>query len=111
MYKPSRLLSSFQIAGFQYHDGARVLSKLKVGKKLDLVPEFDNPHDSDAVALYRKGVHLGYVPQSKSGWLAPMMRFGHGDAFECRIVQVDSKAEPWNQVRVGIYVVDVRIES
>ena len=111
MYKPSRLLSSFRIAGFQYHDGALVLSKLKVGKKLDLVLEFDNPHDPDAVAIYRKGVHLGYVPRGKIDWIAPMMRFGHEDAFECRIVQIDPEAEPWDQVRVGIYVVDARAKS
>lgn len=27
---------------------------------------------------------------------------------ECRIMQVDKKADPWKQVRVGIYVTDNR---
>lgn len=45
MYEPSKMYDSFDIAGFQYHDGALVLGSLKVGKKLDLVPEFDNPYD------------------------------------------------------------------
>ena len=106
MYKPSRLLASFYIAGFQYHDGARVLRKLKAGKKLKLVPEFDNPHDSEAVAIYCKKAHLGYVPQEASGWLPAMLYFGHADAFECRVMQVNAQADPWKQVRVGIYVAD-----
>lgn len=106
MYKPSRLLASFYIAGFQYHDGACVLDNLKVGKKLKLVPEFDNPHDSEAVAIYWKKAHLGYVPQEASGWLPAMLYFGHSDAFECRVMQVNAQADPWKQVRVGIYVVD-----
>ena len=31
MYAPSRNLFSFHIAGFQHHDGALVLGKLKAG--------------------------------------------------------------------------------
>lgn len=110
MYEPSRLLSSFHIAGFQYHDGAVVIKKLKAGKKLSLVSEFDNPYDPNAVSIRRKGVHLGYVPKDSVALLATMIRFGHADAFECRIMQVDAKADPWKQVRVGIYAVDARGE-
>ena len=43
MYEPSRVLLSFHIAGFQYADGALVLGDLKVGDKLKLCAERDNP--------------------------------------------------------------------
>ena len=56
MYKPSKLFSTFNVAGFKYYDGALALGKLKPGMKLKMVPE----------------------------------------------------PEPWNQVRVGIYVTDAR---
>lgn len=106
MYKPSRLHSEFFIAGFKYYDGPFVLGKLKAGKKLDLVAEFDNPHDPDAVAIYRKGRKIGFVPHDMNGVIAQLIRFGHGDVFECRIMQVDKDAAPHSQVRVGVYVVD-----
>lgn len=51
MYEPSRNLFSFHIAGFQHHDGALVLGKLKAGDTLELVPERDNPYDAEAIAV------------------------------------------------------------
>ena len=108
MYEPSKIMQSFFIAGFQYHDGALALKKLKPGKKLELIVEPDNPHDPDAVAIYRKGVHLGYVPGDSNAALAQLLRFGHANVLECRIMQVDKEADPWKQVRVGIYVADNR---
>ena len=102
MYEPSKIMQSFFIAGFQYHDGALALKKLKPGKKLELID------DPDAVAIYRKGVHLGYVPGDSNATIAQLLRFGHANVFECRIMQVDKKADPWKQVRVGIYVTDNR---
>lgn len=106
MYNPSRLYAEFFIAGFKYYEGPFVLGKLKTGKKLELVPEFDNPHDPNAVAIYRKGKKIGFVPRVMNETLAQLLRFGHGDVFECRIMQIDKEAAPYNQVRVGIYVVD-----
>ena len=60
------------------------------------------------MAIYRKGVHLGYVPGDSNATIAQLLRFGHANVFECRIMQVDKKADPWKQVRVGIYVTDNR---
>lgn len=108
MYTPSRNLLSFYIAGFQFWDGALALEQLKAGARLDLVPEFDNPHDPNAIAIYYEGFKLGFVPQDCNEQLATMLFFGHGDAFECRVQQVAPDRSPWHQVRVGIYVVDAR---
>lgn len=108
MYEPSRNLLSFHIAGFQFWDGATVLGKLKAGDHLRLMPEPDNPHDASAVALYAGQVKLGYVPADSNEWLSVMLHFGHGDAFECVIQQVAPERSPWHQVRVGVFVKDVR---
>lgn len=108
MYEPTRKFDSFFIAGFQHHEGAFVLRKLKAGKKLDLVPEPDNPYDPCAIAIKYKGTHLGYVPRCSNQLLAQMMHYGYQGAFECCIMQVDAKADPWEQVRVGLYLVDNR---
>lgn len=108
MYEPSRIMSTFHIAGFQHHDGAFVLDKLKPGKKLKMVGEPDNPYDPNAIALRYKGVMLGYIPRIENSQFALMTYFGHANAFEARVLQVNPEAEPWNQVRVGIYVKDAR---
>ena len=108
MYEPTRLVSTFHIAGFQYYDGAFVLGKLKPGKKLKMVPEADNPYDPDAIKLRYKKAKLGYVPREHNGQLALMARCGHKGIFEARVMQVDPEADPWQQVRVGIYVTDKR---
>lgn len=108
MYEPSRMVKSFHIAGFQYHDGALVLGRLKPGMKLKMVPERDNPYDPDAIQLRYKKVNLGYVPRAENGLLALMAFYGHEGVFEVRVLQVDPEADPWKQVRVGIYVKDAR---
>ncbi|MDO5117866.1 MAG: HIRAN domain-containing protein [Eggerthellaceae bacterium] len=108
MYEPSRLIDSFYIKGFKNFDGASALKKLKVGKKLDLIPEPDNPYDPCAMRVERKGVKLGYIPKEKNYMMSLMSFYGHADVFECRILQVDRKADPWNQVRIGIFINDAR---
>lgn len=108
MFEPSRNLMSFHIAGFQYWDGALVLDQLKPGQQLELVPEFENPHDPEAVTIYFQGVKLGFVPAEMNGTISPLLYFGHGDALECRVQQVAPDRSPWHQVRVGVYVTDAR---
>ena len=102
----SRHMADFHIAGMRFGEGAAVLSKLKPGKKLTLVAEPDNPADLDAVAIYRKKVKLGYIPQEHNSLFAQLIHFGHGDVIECRILKVDPQADPWRQVRVGVYMID-----
>lgn len=108
MYEPSKLVKSFRIAGFRYYDGARVIGDLAPGKKLKMVAQPDNPYDPNAIELRYKKTKLGYVPRCENEKLALMMFYGHADVFEVRVLQVDSKAEPWGQVHVGVYVKDAR---
>lgn len=102
----SRYVADFNVAGMRYWDGAKVISKLKPGKRLRLVAEPHNPADPNAVAIYRKDVKLGYIPRDQNDLAAQLLRFGHDGVLECRILKVDKKAETWNQVRVGLYMTD-----
>ena len=99
MSSSSRYVADFNVAGMRYWDGAKVISKLKPGKRLRLVAEPHNPADPNAVAIYRKDVKLGYIPRDQNDLAAQLLRFGHDDV-------VDKKAETWNQVRVGLYMTD-----
>lgn len=71
-----------------------------------MVVENDNPYDPDAVALYWENTKIGYIPKD-SNWLpAQLLRFGHDDVLECRILKVNTEADTWKQVQAGIYVTD-----
>lgn len=102
----TRHLIDFHIAGMRFWDGATILSDLKPGCQLMLKAEPANPHDSYAVAIYYQNVKIGYVPSDMNTLPAQFLNFGHGDVFECRVLKVDPTAEPWEQIRVGIYVAD-----
>ena len=108
MYEPSRHVNTFYVAGFQRYDGALVLDKLKPGKKLKMVPEPENPYDPNAIELRYKKAKLGYVPRTENEMLALTAYYGHAGVFEARVLQVDPEADPWKQVRVGVYVTDAR---
>ena len=108
MYEPSRHVSTFFIAGFQHYDGALTLDQLKPGKKLKMVPEPANPYDPNAIELRYKKTKLGYIPRTENELLALLAFYGHKNAFEARVLQVDPQTEPWKQVRVGIYIRDAR---
>lgn len=108
MYEPSRRIDAFFIAGFQHWDGALVLGELKPGMSVDLVAEPENPYDPEAIKLVYQGVRLGYVPASQNSLLSIMAFYGHADIFEARILQVTPDADPWEQVRIGVFVKDAR---
>lgn len=102
----SRHITDFNVAGMRYWDGALVLDELKVGANLTMVVEENNPHDPDAVALYWENTKIGYIPKD-SNWLpAQLLRFGHNDVLECRVLKVNKEADTWKQLQVGIYVTD-----
>lgn len=110
MYEPSRRIDAFFIAGFQHWDGALVLSELKPGMQIDLVAEPENPYDPEAVALFHQSVKLGYVPASQNSLLSLLAFYGHGGILEARVLQVKPDADPWEQVRIGVFVKDARTE-
>ena len=105
--RPRNLLT-FHIAGFPPTTGRLCPSKIKAGDVLALVPEPDNPYDPDAVAVKYGDVMLGYVPADSVGPLSVMFHYGHGDAFECRVLQVAPERSPWHQVRAAVFVRDAR---
>lgn len=102
----SRHITDFNVAGMRYWDGALVLDELKVGANLTMIVEENNPHDPDAVALYWKDAKIGYVPRDLNWLPALLLRFGHHDVLECRILKVNKEADTWKQLQAGIYVTD-----
>lgn len=67
-------LFDFAIAGGRHHALERRLPFMKLGDRLRLAAEADNPHDGDAVAvLDQGGVRLGYVPRAANSPIARLL--------------------------------------
>ena len=111
MYERSNHIDDFFIAGFKYYDGADVLAELKPGMVLDLAPEFDNPHDSDAVTIRFRGLKLGFIPRDCNGLAAQLLYFGHADVLGCKVIQVSPEKDPSQQVRVKLFMTDHRPQA
>ena len=97
---PPLMLNRFFVAGFQYHDGARVLPYLKPGQDLDLVAEPSNPHDRFAVAVLWQGSKLGYVPRTDNKHLSRLLA-QKAELF-CRVIGTTPDENPWRAVKVEV---------
>ena len=72
------------IRGFKYYEGVSLLAQLKPEDELELVREYDNPHDDYAIAVYWEGHKLGFLPSQKNEVIANLL--DHGVLLESRIV-------------------------
>ena len=97
-------LDNFHIAGFGYWDGCEAFEHLKIGTKLDLVRETDNPFDPYAVALYYEDYKLGFIPRGSNHDISKYLDMGLKDIFEIRITRITPEAHPENQVEVIVYI-------
>jgi hypothetical protein len=90
----------FPVAGFQFHDGPRLLGAFHPGLPLELVAEPHNPHDRRAIRIEAFGRHIGYVPRSDNGPVGRMLR--HGAPLRARIISVKREGHAWDAVRVAV---------
>ncbi len=102
------ILHHFHLAGFEYYDGLDIIDKLKIGTKVSLVAETDNPHDADAIAIYYGKTKLGYVPSNHNTSLSTYLYYGYSDIFEARIQSKDLEEHPERQFRVVVKIIDNR---
>ena len=101
-------LSSFHIAGFGYWDGCEAFDSLKIGTKLELVREDDNPFDPYSVAIYYGEYKLGFIPRGNNHDISKFLDMGLGDIYEVRITRITPDVHPEQQVEVIVYVKNQR---
>ena len=97
---PRILLQESPLAGYQYHRASGVWSFLRVGEVLRLHREPANPHDPNAIAVWYKNEHLGYVPRRENRTLAQLM--DRGERLEARIVRLLEDENPWRRIRFRV---------
>ncbi len=94
------LLQESPLAGFQYHRAAAIWPFLRVGEPLLLRREPSNPHDRNAIAVWFKNEHLGYIPRRENRTLAMLM--DQGQRLEARIVRLLDERNPWRKIRIRV---------
>lgn len=92
------------IAGFSHWEGCLVLNDLKVGTKLELEHEINNPYDPQAVAIYYGDTKLGYIPASENKDISKFLELGHSTLFEARVQAVSPDSHPEKQVRIVVFI-------
>lgn len=111
MYEPTRQFLTCNVAGFSHWYGLEVFDELRPGKELRLEPEFDNPYDPNALAVFCGDTKIGYVPAKLNGMLAQLFFFGHGDIFTCKVSRVVPEEHPEHQVQMTVFVRDARADG
>jgi hypothetical protein len=96
------LVQDAPLAGFRYHRAQALWRELRVGDRLELEREADNPHDANAVAVRWRGHKLGYVPRRENAALAWAM--DRGAALRASISALAEHPNPARRLRFEVYV-------
>ena len=64
------------LAGYRHYEGAGVWRDLRIGDRLQLVREPENPHDASAVRVEWRGRKLGYLPRGDNAVAARQLDRG-----------------------------------
>jgi hypothetical protein len=86
-----RVLHTFFVAAFPFHDGPVLVPILRVGEEFKLAPEPAYSPDPTAVRIERGRDHLGYVPADLTEDV--LTRLKAGEDLVCRAKLVDPAAE------------------
>lgn len=97
------LVQSSPLAGFQFYAGRALWDEMKVGDRLVLVREPENPHDARAVRVEWRGRKLGYLPRAENRAVAEEM--DRGGRVEARIARLMRHRDPWQRILIDVYVV------
>lgn len=63
-------------ATFRPAEAKEIVRGLTIGDRVELQADPDNEYDSTAVAVYRDGVHIGFIPRTDNGPLFAVLMDG-----------------------------------
>jgi hypothetical protein len=95
------LVQSSPLAGFRYHAAAEVWHELRVGDRLELRREPDNPYDANAVSVCWRGRKLGYLPRRENA--AMSWGLDRGQRLGARISRLAQHPNPARRIEVEVY--------
>lgn len=96
------LVQSSPLAGFRYHAGAEAWPEMRIGDRLELAREPDNPHDPAAVSVSWRGRKLGYVPRRDNAALA--WALDRGERLQARISRLAEHRNPSRRLELEVFI-------
>lgn len=96
------LVQSSPLAGFRYHEAKALFSDIRLGDRLELVREPDNPYDANAVRVEWRGKKLGYVPRRQNAALAWAM--DRGESVSARVSRLREHRNPQERIQFEVFV-------
>ena len=94
------LLQTCPVAGFQFYDGERVWSRLRIGALLELRREAGNPHDDRAVEVWWEQYKLGYLPRRDNAVASQWL--DRGIPLHVRLFRRRQSRDPWRRLELAI---------
>lgn len=76
----------FNVAGVTFSDFSKIAHTIKAGDLVEAYPEPTNKYDPNAVALYYKGVMIGYVPRNAVKGQIQNLRVKQLSSYEDQVV-------------------------
>lgn len=96
------LVQSSLLAGYNFHQAARVFARLQPGDELLLEREPDNPHDDRAVRVLWGEYLLGYVPRPGNALVA--WALDRGEPLGARISRLQRHRSPARRIEFEVYM-------
>ena len=90
------IVQTSPLAGFPHYAGRAVFPLMRMGDRLDLIREPDNPFDPRAVRVEWRGVQIGYAPRLDNVDLARLL--DRGAPLEARILHLEASRDPWRRI-------------
>jgi hypothetical protein len=96
------LVQSSRLAGFVHDEAAAAFPELRLGERLELAREPDNPFDAAAIRVEWRGRKLGYVPRKENAALAEAM--DRGAALGARVTRLRHHPNPRLRIEFDVYI-------
>jgi hypothetical protein len=100
-------LHTTRVAGVTIGNRQQLIADLRGDESVSIVPEPDNPYDSNALAVRVAGEHIGYVPRMLAEQLAPQIRgFAEG-----RIVELTGLKAKFRGIVIEIQIASGEVQA
>ena len=96
------LLQTSLTAGLAHHEAKEVWQELRPGDRLELRREPANPHDPNAVQVWREGRLLGYLPRADNRDVARQL--DRGQPLEARIRSVARHRNHRRKLEIDVFL-------
>ena len=90
----------FYVAGVKFHKLYDVISKLKEGDDVQLIPEPTNKYDKYAIRIEALGTMIGYIPRTMAISVAAKIKFR--TTLSAKILEINPELDPWTALRIEV---------